>query len=127
MKTVIERIGEYVADLKYQDLTPEVIDYGKRILLDSLACAYGGLDNEPSRMVLNTVRELEGGPQATLFGRGIKTNAQLAAVANGTSIRYQDYNDVYIGSGWSGHPSDCIATLFAVGEWKKHSGRDLLL
>lgn len=127
MKTVIERIGEYVVDLKYPELSPEVIDYTKRILLDTLACAYGGLDNEPSRMVLNTVRDLQGGPQATLFGRGIKSNAQLTAVANGTAIRYQDYNDVYIGSGWTGHPSDCIATLFAVAEWRQCTGRDLLL
>src|ERR1700761_8336032 len=127
MRTVIERIGDYVADLKYEDLPGEVVDYTRRILLDTLACAYGGLENDPSRMVLNTVRDLEGGAQATLFGRGIKGNAQLAAGAKGISIRSQDYNDVYIGPGWSGHPSDCIATLFALGEWKKSTGRDLLL
>jgi 2-methylcitrate dehydratase len=126
MATVIERIGQYVAELKYEDLDQKVVDYTKRILLDTLACGYGGLDNEPSRMVRKTVDDLEGGGQATIFGKGKKTSAQLAALANGVAIRYQDYNDVYIGSGWTGHPSDCISTLLAVAEWKKLSGRDLI-
>lgn len=126
MSTVIERIGQYVGSLKFEDLTEEVIDYAKRILLDTLACAYCGLENEPARMVLKTVQDLNGGKQATIFGRGIKSSVQLAALANGVAIRYQDYNDVYIGRCWVGHPSDCIATLLAVAEWQKRSGRDFL-
>src|SRR5688572_2775802 len=127
MATLVERIGEYVADLRFDALEDNVVDYAKRIVLDSLACAYGGLDNEPSRMVFNTVQALSGNGQATVFGRGVKATAQLAALANGVAIRYQDYNDVYIGPGWTGHPSDCLATLLAIADWKKCSGRDFLI
>lgn len=126
MGTIVERMGQYVAGLEFEDLDDKVVDYAKRILLDTLACAYGGLDNEPARMVLNTVGELSGKGQATLFGIGGKATAPLAATANGVAIRYQDYNDVYIGSGWTGHPSDCIATILAVADWKKCSGRGLI-
>lgn len=126
MSTVIERIGQYVAGLKFEDLPEDVTDYAKSITLDSLACAYGGLENEPARMVRDTVQELSGGGQATIFGKGTKASAPLAALANGVAIRYQDYNDLYIGPGWTGHPSDCLATLLAVAEWQRRSGRDFL-
>ncbi|MBI3067839.1 MAG: MmgE/PrpD family protein, partial [Betaproteobacteria bacterium] len=72
MSTVIERIGQYVAGLKFEDLPEDVTDYAKSITLDSLACAYGGLENEPARMVRDTVQELSGGGQATIFGKGTK-------------------------------------------------------
>ncbi len=127
MSTVVERIGEYAADLKPEDLGAAVTDYAKRILLDSLACGYGGLDSEPARIVRRSVTELDGGAQATLLGTGTKANAQFAALANGVAIRYQDYNDVYFGPAWTAHPSDTIATVLAAAEWSGRSGRDFLL
>ncbi len=127
MSTVVERIGEYVEELRPEHVGADVIDYAKRILLDSLACGYGGLESQPARLVRDAVAELGGHPQATLIGKGIKANAQSAALANGVAIRYQDYNDVYFGPAWTAHPSDTIAALLAVGEWSKCSGIDFLL
>ena len=127
MSTVVERIGAYAAALQSQDLGDAVTDYAKRILLDSLACAYGGLESEPARIVRRGVAELGGSQQATLFGKGIKANAQFAALANGVAIRYQDYNDVYFGPAWTAHPSDTIATVLAAAEWSGRSGCDFLL
>lgn len=127
MSTVVERIGAYAAALKPEDLGAAVTDYAKRILLDSLACGYGGLDSEPARIVRRSVAELDGSAQATLLGTGTKANAQFAALANGVAIRYQDYNDVYFGPAWTAHPSDTIATVLAAAEWSGRSGRDFLL
>jgi 2-methylcitrate dehydratase len=127
MSTVVERIGEYAASLKSEDFDDTVADYAKRILLDSLACGYGGLESAPARLVRHGVGELGGNAQATLLGKGIKTNAQFAALANGVAIRYQDYNDVYFGPAWTAHPSDTIATVLAAAEWCGRSGRDFLL
>jgi 2-methylcitrate dehydratase len=127
MNTVVERIGRYVADLRFDELDAPVIDYAKRILLDSLACAYGGLDSDPARIVRATVQEeLNGGEQATVFGKAVKVGAPLAALANGVALRYQDYNDVYFGPAWTAHPSDNIATLLATAEWCDRSGREFL-
>lgn len=127
MSTVAERIGAYVADLEYEDLSDEVVDYAKRILLDSIACAYGGADSEPARLTRATVRELNETGPATIWADGTRATAPLAALANGVAIRYQDYNDVYFGPAWTAHPSDNIATLFAVAEWNGCSGADFLL
>jgi 2-methylcitrate dehydratase len=125
--TIVERIGEYAASLQPAHLDPAVTDYAKRILLDTLACGYGGLESAPARIVRRGIAELDAGGQATLLGKGTKANAQFAALANGVAIRYQDYNDVYFGPAWTAHPSDTIATVLAAAEWSGRSGIDFLL
>ena len=127
MITIAERIGAYVADLQYEDLGERVIDYAKRILLDSLACAYGGAGSEPAKLVRATARELNETGPATIWADGTRATAPLAALANGVAIRYQDYNDVYFGPAWTAHPSDNLATLLAVAEWHNCSGADFLV
>lgn len=128
MSTIVERIGAYAGSLQSAEIDNRVADYSKRILLDSLACGYGGLESEPARMVRKSVAELDGSVQATLLGKGgAKANAQFAALANGVAIRYQDYNDVYFGPAWTAHPSDTIATVLAAAEWQGRSGADFLL
>ncbi len=127
MSTIVGRIGDYAAGLRPEHLEPVVLDYAKRILLDSLACGFGGLESEPARIVRHGISDLGGYPQATLIGMGGKANAQFAALANGVAIRYQDYNDVYFGPAWTAHPSDTIATVLAAAEWRKSSGMEFLL
>lgn len=127
MSTIAQQIGEYVANLKFQDLGSDVLDYAKRILLDSFACAYGGADSEPAQLTRATARELSETGPATIWADGSSATAPLAALANGVAIRYQDYNDVYFGPAWTAHPSDNIATLFAVAEWQGCTGADFLL
>ena len=126
MPTLIERTGRYAATLKWEDLPDKVVGYAKRIVLDSLACAYGGLDSEPARLVRETLGELSESGQATVFGKNMKSGVSAAALANGVAIRYQDYNDVYFGPAWTAHPSDVLAALCAVAEWRDRSGKDLL-
>ncbi|HET7158598.1 MAG TPA: MmgE/PrpD family protein, partial [Burkholderiales bacterium] len=116
-----------MAALKYQDLSADVVDYAKRILLDSIACAYGGMDSEPAQLTHAAARELSETGPATIWADGTSASAPLAALVNGVAIRYQDYNDVYFGPAWTAHPSDNIATLFAVAEWHKRSGADFIL
>ncbi|OGA38946.1 MAG: hypothetical protein A3G24_12450 [Betaproteobacteria bacterium RIFCSPLOWO2_12_FULL_62_13] len=127
MKTITERIGKYVEGLRYESLPAEVIDYAKRIFLDSLACLYGGIESPPARIVRETICELGGAEHATVFGGGHKTSAPSASLANGVAIRYQDFNDVYFGPAWTAHPSDNLASLLAVAEWRGCSGAELLL
>src|SRR5688500_5518126 len=127
MGTIVERIGEYAASLRPEHLDAAVSDYAKRILLDSFACGYGGLESEPARIVRHGIAELGGDAQATLFGKDARSSAQFAALANGVAIRYQDYNDVYFGPAWTAHPSDNLASLIAVAEWQQCSGADFLL
>lgn len=85
MSTVVERVGQYAASLRFEDLDERVVQYAKNILLDSLACAYGGLESEPARIVRDTLQETADGRQATVFGKKIKLSAQSAALAPPTA------------------------------------------
>jgi len=58
MGTIVERIGVYAASLRPEHLDAAVTDYAKRILLDTLACGYGGLESEPARIVRRGIAEL---------------------------------------------------------------------
>ena len=128
MATVAERIGQYAAELSFGDLDAATLDYAKRILLDSLACVFGGLGSEPARIARSMVDEDFGsGDQAFVYGTAKRCSAPLAALANGVALRYQDYNDVYFGPAWTAHPSDNIATLLAVADWRECTGREFLL
>jgi 2-methylcitrate dehydratase len=124
--TLTEKIARYVCGLRYGQFPPDVSDYAKRILLDSLACLYGGLNSAPARMVRATVVANGRSSEATMIGAKARTSAQHAALANGVAIRYQDYNDVYFGPAWTAHPSDNLATLLAVAETRHASGKDFL-
>lgn len=126
METTLGRIGRYAEQLSITDLDDGVLRYAKRIVLDSLACAFGGFDAEPARIVLDTTKKMGWGGEATVWADGTRTSPPLAALANGVALRYLDYNDVYFGPAWTAHPSDNLATLLAVAESNQASGSDLL-
>lgn len=126
MSTIVEKIGEYAEQLSFSDLSHKVVDYAKQVLLDTLACGYGGLEAEPTKIVFQTIQELGGDGQSTILGSGKKTSASLAALVNGVAIRYLDFNDGYFGPAWTAHPSDNISTLLATAEHCNSSGKDFL-
>lgn len=123
--TVAETLARYAANLRYEDLPPEVARTAKRIILDTLGCAIGGYTAGPSRIAIRLASAISANQGATVLCSGIKTSPDLAVFANGVMIRYLDFNDGYISLG-SGHPSDTIAALLSPAELAGRSGRDLI-
>jgi 2-methylcitrate dehydratase len=119
-------LSRYAATLKYEDLSPEVIRYGKHLLLDTIGVALGAYLSEPSRITRSVIRELGGRPEATIIGSGERTSASLAALANGTMVRYLDFMDVYFNLDGP-HPSENIPVALAMAERQHSSGRDMFL
>ncbi len=126
MQTIAENIGAYASALKYEDLPAEVTHAAKRIIVDTLGCAFGGYDNDVSRIARDLAGQVTSSEPATVFFTGQKTSVDLAAFANDVMIRYLDYNDGYISDG-SGHPSDSIAALLAAAEVAHAGGRELIV
>jgi 2-methylcitrate dehydratase len=63
---------------------------------------------------------------ATVMFSGQKTSPELAAFANGSMIRYLDYNDTYTGQGTT-HPSDMLAPALAAAELARSDGKAVIL
>ncbi len=127
MATTLSRtLAEWACSLKYEDLTPEAIDFAKRFLYDSLGCAFGGARTPDCRIVEQYVAEKGSRQECTVWASGLKTEPVDAAFLNALMIRAMDYNDIYWKADPS-HPSDIIPAASTLCEWWGLSGRDLLL
>jgi 2-methylcitrate dehydratase len=97
----------------------------KTRVLDSLGCALGALGHEPVRFIRQQIDDFGGSDRCTLIGGG-KTAPDRAAFFNGALVRYLDFNDSYLASGETCHPSDNLGAVFAASEYANASGRDFL-
>ncbi len=120
--SVAHQFARYALALNYSLLPQEVVHQAKRCVLDALGCAIGAYE-APGRIICeDTVKELGGPPEATVFCSGLRTSATNAALVNSFLVRFLDYNDW----GGGGHNSDCLASILAVAEREKVSGKDFL-
>jgi len=126
----MDRFTKHLCDwfdgLTFERLSPAVVHEVKRRVLDSFAVAIAGWDGEPcrvSREQAMSVSMPEDG--ATVWGTSHKTTPDLAAFANGTQVRYLDYNDTYL-SLEPAHPSDNIPACMAVAEASSANGKALI-
>lgn len=124
--TVLEDMGTWIAATRYDDLPTATIAKTKALLLDTFGCAIGAVDGKPVRVARGVIRERGGNPQATVIGTGWKTSCDEAAFLNALQIRYLDFND-YAAFGYPHHPSINLASALAVAEYRKLSGKDLIL
>ena len=126
MPTITETIARWACDLKYEDLTAESINAAKRFLYDTIGCALGGYQVHDCEMFLEHYRTLGQPGACTVIGAGDKMNVVAASMLNALMVRAMDYNDIY----WKqdpSHPSDLLSAPLAIAEWKKMTGKDLLV
>ena len=119
---IAHQFARYALGLNYESLPQEVVHYAKRCLLDALGCAIGAYIAPGRPMCEETVKELGGPEEATVFCSGLRTSAHNATMVNSFLVRFLDYNDL----GGGGHNSDSISAILAVGEREKAGGRDIL-
>lgn len=119
---IADRLADYSKSLCYEDLPPAAVHEVKRRLLDSLGCAFGAWNAPPCRIARKLAQSVKLAHGATLWGTSHKTVPDLATFANGTLIRYLDFNDTYLAKE-PAHPSDNIAAVLAVGEATRASGQ----
>jgi len=101
----------------------------RRHLADTMACALGAHNTAAAHAVRRYAIERGGCAEATIIGTDRKVPAGLAALANGTMVRYLDANDICVFSrgGPSGHFSDGTPALLAFAEKYGRSGEELLV
>lgn len=118
------RLAEYAANLRFEDLPAPVVHETKRRFIDSFATASGAMDSEAFAVAKRCALRVQSNPGASLFAGG-KSSIEWATFVNGLLIRYLDFNDTYL-SLEPAHPSDNLAPVLAVGEAVNAGGRDLI-
>ncbi len=126
MSNLAEQLSDYGTSLKYADLPSDVVHLAKRFIIDTIGCALGGYDSEPSKVARAVAGEITPAHPVTVMGSGQSSSLDLAVFANGVMIRFLDFNDGYT-SQESGHPSDSIAAALSATEAAGGSGKRLLV
>ena len=118
-------LAQYVSALKYAELDERTCRVARHCLLDWVAVAIGGADDQTTR-ILRTVAEQAGGePQASIV-RGTRSSALQAALVNGTAGHALDFDDVHYAM--PGHPSAAVApAVMALAERDGMSGEEIIV
>jgi 2-methylcitrate dehydratase len=121
-----QRFAEFALSVRYDMLPHDVVASGKRVLLDTLGCAFGAVGSEPANIAETAIRKTFGdGSTATIIGYPQPATVEGALFVNGVLVRALDVNDTYIGTEPL-HPSELLPTALALCEEKARSGRDLI-
>ena len=108
---------------------PEVKAAARRHLADTLGVrSRRARQRRPFKPCRKYAIAQGGRADATIIGTAEKVPAGLAALVNGTMVRYLDANDIFVlrRGGASGHFSDATAALLALAERYRRSGEELL-
>ncbi len=125
-KSYSEVLAEFVSNLTFEEIPPEVVAKAKTHLLDSVGVGLAGSSTEWCQRGRRVFSEMEGPSEASVFGLSRRIAAPNAAIANAIAIAGLEYDDTdYIGGG--GHMSRVvIAAALAAGETSRRSGREVL-
>jgi 2-methylcitrate dehydratase len=97
--TLEQKFAEFAISIRYEDLPADVIASVKRVLLDTLGCAFGSVGSEPANIAESTIRKTFGdGNTATVIGYPRPATVEGALFVNGVLVRSLDLNDTYIGT-----------------------------
>lgn len=116
---------EFALGLEPAALPVDVMDAAERSLTDWLGTALRGAA-EPLAAAIGAVIDAAGGaPQATVVGRGRRTSALFAALANGAQSHALDFNDTHLPSIVHG-AAPVAPVVLALGECRHRPGAEAL-
>jgi 2-methylcitrate dehydratase len=101
------RIVEFVSSYSESKLTDSLIETINYLMVDTLACFYGGFESEPIRIAARLSETMPG--PCTVAGYGIKTTYEMAAFTNAAMIRHTDFNT-------APHNNEMFGGILAAGE-----------
>jgi 2-methylcitrate dehydratase PrpD len=120
---VTERIAEWAAQCRFEDLPRRVTEEAKNQILSVIASVHSGHFSEAGRTVSRALKEWTGSKEATLIPSGERTSLHTAIFGNCALSMALDYDD-YLFAGHTGH-SAVLVTL-ALAEKYGVSGKEFL-
>jgi len=128
-------VGTFVQQTKYEDIPLDVIELGKKSILDGLGLALAGSRAESGPISRKFIEQsgVHTGA-ATVIGTAQKTSARFAALVNGISIHADDFDDTQLAAakdrvyGLLTHPTvPVLPAIFALAEQRIVNGKDWLV
>ena len=128
-------VAEFIVNLKYEEIPPEVVELGKKSILDGFGLALAGSASVMGPIARQYVQSFGSSDmKASIIGTGMKAHPRFAAFANGVSIHADDYDDTQLAAakdriyGLLTHPTvGVLPPAFAICEFGHRSGKDLMV
>jgi 2-methylcitrate dehydratase PrpD len=125
---ITSTLARFLSSIGYEDLSPEAVHQARRAVLDWLGCAIAGSTHPTVDVLLATFDDLGSAPMATVLGRdGHKLSLLDAAVANGQMGHVLDFDDTHLGGVILHTSTATLPALFALGERRRSSGREVMV
>jgi len=132
---VTQCVATFVATTGYETIPADVIELGKKSILDGLGLALAGSKAETGEISRRYVESLGiSGGQATIIGSNRKTSPRFAAFINGVSIHADDFDDTQLAVakdrvyGLLVHPTvPVLPAIFALSEGREITGKEFML
>jgi len=128
-------VGSFVATTKYEDIPQDVIELGKKSILDGLGLALAGSVAQTGticRQYLDHLGICDG--KAIVIGSSKRTSPRFAAFVNGVSIHADDFDDTQLAVakdrvyGLLVHPTvPVLPAVLALSAHRNISGKELML
>ncbi len=120
-----EKLARFIVETKFEQMPSQAVETAKRAMRDCLGVVFTGVVTHEGELITEFVRELGGNPVAAVIGKGFRTSAPLAALANGTMAHAEDFDD------WTfatlGHPTvPMLPAILALGEQRKATGKEAI-
>ena len=128
-------VADFIVRTSYLDLSPELIDLGKKSMLDGFGLAIVGAQSKGSRLLRSYLGRL-GCANGTvrILGTNERQPLRFAALANGVSIHMEDFDDTQLpvpGDSAFGqviHPTaPVLAVALGLADTRTLSGKDFIL
>ncbi len=127
-------VAGFIVDTTYEALPDELIELGKKSILDGLGLALSGSVARSGAILQRYLQAQRLRGDTTVIGTGLKTLPRFAAFANGVGMHADDYDDTQLAVGKDRvyglltHPTaPCLPAAIAVAEQLALSGRALTL
>ncbi|MCU1243847.1 MAG: MmgE/PrpD family protein [Candidatus Acidoferrum typicum] len=128
-------VGKFVTTMTYEQIPEDVIELGKKSILDGLGLALAGSRAETgsiSRKYVQQIGVCNG--KATIIGSAQRTSPRFAALVNAISIHADDFDDTQLAAakdrvyGLLMHPTvPVLPSIFALAEQRAVSGKEWML
>ena len=119
-----QQIAQFIANTRYENIPAPVLTATRTIILDGIANVIAGSTLDEPAHVRRYVDNLGGRPDCTVVGSSARTNAPLAAFANGATMHVLDFEPQGVPS--THGTSTLLPGILALAEKNALSGRAVI-
>jgi 2-methylcitrate dehydratase PrpD len=121
---IARQLAEFVVDNKYKDFDLATVKHTKNLCLSEIGMALAGTKIPDGQAAINYIKEYGAPAEVGVMGAGIRTSAELAVLANGTTSHSTEYEDV--GFPETMYTCGIFPAAFALAEKYGLSGEDVI-